>query len=696
MARWILVVLSSWLVTSAYAADELDPGGFVIDAGQSYLRPIDVDRDGVLEEGDGLEVSGIRIRLGAPGTWRLRSSRREGLLYRVGEDGSETLIGVEVNRLSRKPFVDLSAAQLSRLRGVMLDAWDTDIESCLAQLDPDRVCLTIRAGAGLGDDEEVFPPLPTAMTDLVIDPTRMPSFIDFDHLRSLTELRSLSVAMLPEFDLLPIERAGKLRYLDLRGLGPRNPNVIGQLKALEVLDLSWNDERPKDLGFVASLPNLRVFAVENCGELDLRPLEKASSLESLHANMTRVTALPDASLPRLRYASLMSTGLSPEAMGAFRERNPDCAILSGWKSQFVEVVKGADRIRVRSGGTCHREPSQEKTLFEVEGVGEFLARLEIQEDRSGFHCRCCGEPTFEFYSGETLVAVLGFHHGDAVRWPDQWPGDAALTRESSAALCQWLADHGVRGPMEALEQSRRDEKEAQRKQAAIERILTKEVFQELQDVRSLPDLIAIFEREYPEVADRGRLYFALYGSHEGPWNIQGGMDGLLNSQLIPSIPKDIRKQILSGPLDTLEPRRGGARLLFGDRAWDDYDSSHRDALVRQIGPTGLESARRYNRFRTLEELGVMSNRASLDLLRRTLAGEFRPRPLPPGAEPDDLQVYLPKGRDIDPSIDESTYAALLLARRGDRESLSSIQERAKTATGENEKLLKRALELLEK
>lgn len=695
MPRWILVVLSSWLVTTAHAADELDPGGFVIEAGRSYLRPIDVDRDGVLEDGDGLDVSGIRIRLGAPGTWRLRSSTREGLLYRVGEDGSETLIGVDVNRLSRKPFVDLSAAQLSQLRGVMLDAWDAEIESCLGQLDPNRVCLTIRAGAGLGEDEEVFPPLPTAMTDLVIDPRRMPSFIDFEQLRSLTELRSLSVSMLPEFDLRPIERARKLRFLDLRGLGPRNSSVIGELKDLEVLDLSWNEERPKDLGFVSSLPKLRVLAIENCGELDLRPLEKAPSLESLHANMTRVTALPEGSLPRLRHASLMSTGLSSGAIATFRERNPQCVIRSGWKSQFVEVVKGADRIRVRSGGTCHRDPSQEKTLFEVEGVQDFLARLEIQEDRSGFHCRCCGEPSFEFYSGETLVAVLGFHHGDAVRWPDEWPGDAALTRRSSAALCQWLADHGVRGPLEELERSQRAEEEAQRKQAAIEKILTKEVFEELQSARSLPDLIAIFEREYPDVADQGRLYLALYGSHDGPWNIQGGLDGLLNSQLIPSISKEVRQRILSGPLEELDPRRGGARLLFGDRTWDEYDSSQRDALIRQIGPTGLESARRYNRFRTLEELGVMSNRASLDLLRRTLAGEFRPRPLPPRAEPDDLRVYLPKGRDIDPSIDESSYAALLLARRGDRESVPTIRERAKAATGENAKLLKQALELLD-
>lgn len=118
-----------------------------------------------------------------------------------------------------------------------------------------------------------------------------------------------------------------------------------------------------------------------------------------------------------------------------------------WESRLASAVQGVDRIRVRSGGTCHRNLDREMTLFEERDPSEIAKLVEsIRVDRWGssvFPCWCCGEPSIEFYRGQELVLTLGFHHGRIVRWPGGWPGDALLSSESATYLKQWLAAHTV-------------------------------------------------------------------------------------------------------------------------------------------------------------------------------------------------------------------------------------------------------------
>ena len=70
------------------------------------------------------------------------------------------------------------------------------------------------------------------------------------------------------------------------------------------------------------------------------------------------------------------------------------------------------------------------SMFEVKDAAEIehiVGRIAIDEKRSGGHCMCCGEPSFEFYKDEELVAMVGFHHGRSIRWLGGWPGDGMLT-----------------------------------------------------------------------------------------------------------------------------------------------------------------------------------------------------------------------------------------------------------------------------
>ncbi len=111
-----------------------------------------------------------------------------------------------------------------------------------------------------------------------------------------------------------------------------------------------------------------------------------------------------------------------------------------------KALADIDRIRVRSGGTCHRDVESERTLFEETDpakIADVIRAIRIDTANSGFHCMCCGNPSIEFYCGEELVVTLGYHHGRSVRWREGWRSDGLMTRESAASLNAWLTSHGV-------------------------------------------------------------------------------------------------------------------------------------------------------------------------------------------------------------------------------------------------------------
>jgi hypothetical protein len=94
-------------------------------------------------------------------------------------------------------------------------------------------------------------------------------------------------------------------------------------------------------------------------------------------------------------------------------------------------------------------------MTDPEEIRKFIAALKISQIFSGGACKCCGYPTLEFYLEKKLLASLGVHHGETLRWPGgPWKGDAELTQAGSDFLTKWLADHGVPEPLAEWERTK--------------------------------------------------------------------------------------------------------------------------------------------------------------------------------------------------------------------------------------------------
>jgi hypothetical protein len=118
---------------------------------------------------------------------------------------------------------------------------------------------------------------------------------------------------------------------------------------------------------------------------------------------------------------------------------------------LAKALTHVDRIRVRTGGTCHRDVESERTLFEETDpakIAEVIRSIRIVDTGwTRSHCMCCGNPSIEFYRGQELVVTLGYHHGRSVRWREGWHGDGRMTPDSAATMNAWLVSHGVKSEL---------------------------------------------------------------------------------------------------------------------------------------------------------------------------------------------------------------------------------------------------------
>ena len=122
----------------------------------------------------------------------------------------------------------------------------------------------------------------------------------------------------------------------------------------------------------------------------------------------------------------------------------------GWKGQLVEALQQADRIVVKPGDQTGPDAP---VLWQTSGrkqIDGFLNALEIEDAKSGMIDGCGGDPHFYFSAGDSVVAVISWHHGQTIRWRDgKWRGDALLAARSQRELPAWLARQGFAAVQEA-------------------------------------------------------------------------------------------------------------------------------------------------------------------------------------------------------------------------------------------------------
>ena len=581
-------------------------------------------------------------------------------------------------------FASLADAEIRGLRGVLLEQWNDAIAARVAAMDFSKAGLSLRSF-------KTLPALPPAVRWLDVKNTSNMDVKDFSGLANLASLRYLRVETLHacNFDAAWISACTALRFLDLSMEHVENAGRLGMLKELRTLLLAWG-EGVTDLSFVKGLPALQDLDVHKSKVADLSTLAGHPSIESINADMTPTSALPAGALRTLRTLRVMSTALSADAIRAFASANPGCRVVHGWDEALRDEVKEADRLRVRSGGTCHRKPEKETTLFEEKeaaAVRALLASIAVDEPESGFHCMCCGEPSIEVYRGDALLATLAVHHGRSIRW-SEWPGDALLTVDGSVAVNSWLAKHGVTGPSDEFEKSQAAQRASQRRAERSKEILGAGLYDALRAARSADAIQQAFEGGEPDAVRRARIALELFGCDETSWSIYAAFDEWLQSRVLPGVTPAQIAACLTGGNERVA--NGAARWFFGEKKLAALDAIHFDGLARRA----LCHPRHGSRRAALEAIGLLEGDRAVAVLRELLAGNLVPRALAEDeqTEPAGMRRFTQMKL---PNASERVLAAHLLARAGDKASGPAIQELAAAAKGLEKAVLLAAAKLLQ-
>ena len=122
---------------------------------------------------------------------------------------------------------------------------------------------------------------------------------------------------------------------------------------------------------------------------------------------------------------------------------------SQYTREFRIAAAGTTRIVVRTGGGCEcGQGSPQQTLVEVTDPGAVEALIAGFDFKYDWGTRTslemCGWPTFEFYKGKQLAAVVTYLGPGNVRWDNgPWGSDTYLRPKSAEFLDNWLKKRGA-------------------------------------------------------------------------------------------------------------------------------------------------------------------------------------------------------------------------------------------------------------
>lgn len=528
------------------------------------LESLHIDQDRIL-----VSIEGLVLIMDSASSYEFNGDlRKDGKLYhKVGDDSH--LVGLIVQNIYKDetkskidPFSDLQPVDMEYVSGICFKAEPSDHAlDLMSHLNIGQAMLTLTDRAAIGDPKSL-PDIPNTFSFLRIDESSSNGIKDYSRLASLDSLLYLEVDSLgfPTIDIEDISKNKMLRHLNLGGNRLKNVSAFSALENLRFLNLSWCSELSES-DFLADLFELRELQMRRSGIRSLESLEGHTNISVVNANMAAIKKLPKGRLPGLAELNLLSTKVRESDINAFSQANPQCQINHTWTSALRSTLAGVDLLRIRSGGTCHRDPSREKTLLELvdtAAIEEIVSRIEMDESDSGFHCMCCGSPSFEFYKGPHLLATLGFHHGKSLRWPNgKWPGDGLLTQESGDHLIHWLADKGVEGPLKEIEATKL--RKASRK-AKLERAtagLPNSIKVALENGKFSQSLKKAYKQDEEQVA---ALLFMLGASNDS-WSMEDNLEQIAGETLSTYSIEVLGNAIQSALLgDNRQRRRGAARF----------------------------------------------------------------------------------------------------------------------------------------
>ena len=385
-----------------------------------------------------------------------------------------------------------------------------------------------------------------------------------------------------------------------------------------------------------------------------------------------------------------------------------------WEDSLQRAVQGATRLRVRSGGTCHRDPSREKALVEITDAAQIdrvVKGIDIDWLNSGRTCMCCGNPTFEFYAGDKLLAMIGYHHGRNLRWGGgPWRGDGALTASSQRFLNSWLSQHGVTGPQAEVDRMQEQKDRETRNQQRYTELIPPATLAAVAQAQSSREISpandprqekrrkliadAFIKHEHDAQADIA-VYLRMLGvTRDYAWNRYDSFDSIVTQHLLPRFKGADLAAAAVAVMKDEEGLAGAARWFFGEKGWRNLDESDRQRILLPVAEWGLRHRYMNTRKWVMTDLTEINTAWATDLVRGMLARPTEAGWTPPN-NPYGPSINVGGGEKVyEDECSDAVWAAFCLAKMGDVGSEAAIRKLADASQGRDKELLGKAIQLL--
>lgn len=685
-----LFLWSFCLLQTSLAAEAPEKFRFTLN-GERIEPPIwHVEGGDVPGPGDKLMVNRLALTLDEPGSYDFEGQQQDHLLYRVMPGGGKVLVACRVDARAdaglEHRLVNMSEADLRRLRGVTLEKWSPALEALLHKLDLDRVMVVLEKGAML-DGGNRLPTLPATLRHLELVSSSSGGFEDMSQLRRLRQLRFLALRSIsPErFDFATVEGL-PLEYLSLpRCREAQQVQALGSLTSLKTLVADACDYlgRAEWLSGLVELRQLRVGHIRTFDKrllvpLNLKSLEALPKLRTLDAAVSPVGNLPQITLPALKSANLLLAIVNEGKVDRFAEMNPQCEVRRSMNAVLTPVLKSADRLKVRTGGAPLYEREVAVTFHDTRDpriIAELATHLQVSDSQDGFFCMCRGEPTFEFYDGDVLVAAISHHHGKSIRWRGgEWPSDGVLTDRAAAYLQDWLARHGHARAKEEMDMLERRASTEERRRESYRKCLPWTVTDATLAGEEPEAFLKMLKRELPSAEDQATLFLKLLGGDHNNWSMVPRFEQLILTEWIVALPQEAVAAAIRKARPATAEGEGAARWIFGLGNFKPWLGEW--SLLEPLARFSLSHPRQANRWRTMATLRDIGDAPSLDLLRFMLEGGYILRSLPYNGvdEPRGELTVRPHGIDLPEGAPDALAAALCLAALNDQPSKADVEK----------------------
>lgn len=669
------------------------PEGFQFTLNGERLEPAILHVGGGDEPmpGDRVAVNGLALILDEPGSYDFVGEKKDHVLYRVLPGGRSVLVacrmdaGTDGEARRESQIENLSAADLRQLRGVTLKGWSPAWEALLHKLDLDRVLVVLEKG--VLENMTRLPELPAALRHLELASSSSGGFEDLSALRKLRRLRYLSMRSVSpaHIDFDPVEGL-PLEYLSLPWCREvKHVEVLGSLTKLKTLVANNCDYlgRADWLSGLVELRGLQVghirtFEKKLIVPLNLRALEALPKLRSFEAAVSPVADLPQITMPSLKSANLLLANVQEGKLDRFAEMNPQCDLRRSMNAVLASVLRSADRLKVRTGGLCHRRSETEVIFHDTQDpriIAELAAHLEVSDSKDGFHCMCCGEPTFEFYRGGELVATISYHHGKSIRWGGgEWPADGVLTDRAAAFLQDWLIRHGHGQAQEEEERLDRRARTEEHRRESYRAVLPWSVTDATLAGEEPEAFLKTLKTQLPAAEDQAMLFLKLLGGDHNNWSTVPRFENLILTEWLVALPPETVAAAIRKAQPSTAEREGAARWIFGLGNFKPWLGDWQ--MLEPLARFSLSHPRQANRWRTLATLRDMGDAPSLELLRFMLEGGFFLRSLPNNdlGEPAGQWSVRPNAIDLPESASDALAAAWCLAALNDKPSKAGVEK----------------------